>query len=725
MRRWLPRGTAAVTPLLVALASGCAERPGTVLDDPQYREWRVYHGDKEGTQYSSLAQIDVDNVRELEVAWTFATGDLTDRNSQMQCSPIIVEARLYCTTAQGSVFAVRADTGERLWMVDPFERVEGSRPGTNRGVTYWDDGGSDRRILFVAANVLFAVDALTGEPIGGFGKDGMVDLNEGLDRDVTDLYVSSNSPGVIYGDLIIMGTRVSETLPSAPGHIRAYDVRTGERAWIFHTVPHPGEYGHETWGSPDTYTYIGGANAWAGLSLDEERGIVYVPTGSAAFDFWGGNRLGENLFANSLVALDASTGERIWHYQMVRHDIWDYDLPAPPNLVTVERDGRTVDAVAQVTKTGHVFVFDRVTGESLFPIEEIEVPASDLPGEEVWPTQPIPVAPAPFMRQEFTEDMINDMSPESYAVVLERFRQSRNEGIYTPPSTQGTVTFPGYNGGAEWGGAAVDPGAGVLYVNVTEMPWIMTMFGVPPEDGSDLGSAAMGRRAYTLNCASCHGTDLAGDAQGVFPGLLGLGERLTREEIASVIESGSGFMPGFAHIDADERAALVSYLLNPGEAAPVAETGTSMDPEHPEQVPYTHTGYHRFLGPDGYPAIEPPWGTLNAIDLNTGEYLWTVRLGEFEELTAAGVPQTGTENYGGPVVTAGGLLFIGSTPDEKFRAYDARTGELLWETRLPAAGYATPATYEVGGKQYVVIAAGGGKIGTPSGDMFVAYALPD
>jgi quinoprotein glucose dehydrogenase len=724
--RWLPRRTAVVVPLLAALVPGCAEQSNAVLDDPQYREWRVYHGDKEGTQYSTLDQINVDNVSQLEVAWTFSTGDLTDRTSQLQCSPIIVEATLYCTSAQGSVFALRADTGERLWMVDPFERMERGRPGTNRGVTYWDDGGSDRRIFFVAVNMLHAVDALTGEPIEGFGQDGMVDLREGLGRDVTDLYVSSNSPGVIYGDLIIMGTRVGETLPAAPGHIRAYDVRTGEMAWIFHTVPHPEEYGYETWRPANAYTYAGGANAWAGLSLDEGRGIVYVPTGSAAFDFWGGNRLGENLFANSLLALDASTGERIWHYQMVRHDLWDYDLPSPPNLVTVERYGRRVDAVAQVTKTGHVFVFDRATGESLFPIEEVEVPASDLPGEEAWPTQPIPAAPAPFMRQEFTEDMINDMSPESHAAVLERFRQSRNDGIYTPPSVRGTVTLPGYNGGAEWGGAAVDPGTGVLYVNSTEMPWLMTLFGVPAGDGSDLDPAARGSRAYTLNCASCHGTDLAGDVQGIFPSLLGVGDRLTREGIESVIESGSGFMPGFAHIDAEERAALVSYLLDPGGAVTeAAETVTSIDPEHPDRVPYTHTGYHRFLGTDGYPAIEPPWGTLNAIDLNTGEYLWTVPLGEFEELTAAGVPQTGTENYGGPVVTVGGLLFIGSTPDEKFRAFDARTGDLLWETRLPAGGYATPATYEVDGKQYVVIAAGGGKVGTPSGDTYVAFALPD
>ncbi len=702
-----------------ALVTGCGSDTAVDLNDPALREWRVYHGDKAATHYSALDQINVDNVHLLEVAWTFSTGDLTDRRSELQCNPIVVGTLLYCTTTQGKAFAVNAATGEPVWTYDPFSRAPGA-PGTNRGVVYWDDGGEDRRIFVVGGQYLHAVDALTGEPVLSFGDSGVVDLKEGLGRDVSDLYVTSNTPGVIYGDLLIQGTRVGEALPAAPGHIRAYDVRTGEIVWTFHTIPQPGEFGYETW-PPEAYTYIGGANNWAGMALDEERGIVFVPTGSAAADFHGGNRVGENLFANSVIALNAATGERIWHYQTVRHDIWDYDLPTQPNLVTVRRGGRRIEAVAQITKTGHVFVFDRETGEPLFPIEEVPVGESDLVGEVPWPTQPVPVRPAPFTRQVFTEDMITDISPEAHAAVLERYRQARSGGIFIPPSTGGTIVFPGFNGGGEWGGAAYDVETGVLYVNATEMPWIMTMVGVPPSSGD---AATTGRRVYALNCAGCHGTDRAGDASGTFPSLVDVDARLSAAEIASILENGRGFMPSFGHLSADNRNALISYLLDPSSAETGEDAATVVGSDDPASVPYTHTGYNRFLDPEGYPAIKPPWGTLNAIDLNTGEYLWTVPLGEFEELTARGIPRTGTENYGGPTVTAGGLIFIGATADEKFRAFDKRTGEVLWETDLPAGGYATPATYEIDGRQYVVIAAGGGKVGTPSGDQYVAFALP-
>jgi quinoprotein glucose dehydrogenase len=707
--------------LLGACTGAPAVLPAPDPDDPQYREWRVYHGDKEGTQYSSLSQINVGNVHRLEVAWIFSTGDRGERRTEMQCSPIVVDGILYCSSPELRVFAIEGDTGELLWMYDPFERLGARSPHVNRGVVYWDDGGDDRRIFFVAGQMIHSVDVSTGAPIEEFGRRGMVDLKEGLGRDVADLFVSATSPGIIYGDLLIQGTRVAETLPAAPGHIRAYDVRTGSLVWTFRTIPHPGEYGHETWPA-EAYRYLGGANNWAGMSLDEERGIVYVPTGSPTFDFYGGNRLGENLFGNSLIALDAATGERLWHFQMVRHDLFDYDLPMPPNLLRVRRNGRTVDAVAQVTKTGHIFVFDRVTGEPLFPIRDVEVPGSDLIGEEAWPTQPIPVLPAPFARQTFTEDLVTDLSPESRAAVLERFRQMRGQEIFTPPSVEGTIVFPGFHGGAEWGGAAVDPATGVIYVNSSEMPWTVTMMGVP---GADADPSSQGRRVYTLNCASCHGADLEGDARGVFPRLADLPRRMPRDEVAAIIERGRGFMPGFAHIPGDEKEALIAYLMDPQRRQAEEEPGAIVDVSDPTRVPYAHTGWFRFLDPDGYPAVKPPWGTLNAIDLNTGEYLWRVPLGEFPELTARGIPQTGTENYGGPMVTAGGLVFIAATQDEKFRAFDKRTGQLLWETDLPAGGYATPATYEIGGKQYIVIAAGGGKMGTKSSDTYVAFALPD
>jgi len=463
------------------------------------------------------------------------------------------------------------------------------------------------------------------------------------------------------------------------------------------------------------------------MAVDRRRGIVYVPTGSATYDMWGGDRLGQNLYANCLLALDARTGRRLWHFQFVHHDLWDRDLPAPPNLVTLTRNGRRVDAVAQVTKSGHVFVFDRVTGEPLFPIEERPVPASDLPGESAWPTQPVPLRPAPFARQLLTYAELTDRTPAAHRAVLERFARLRPHAPFQPPSREGTIIFPGFDGGAEWSGAAADP-EGVLYVNANEMPWIVTMVEVPA--GASGAAPADGRSLYLQICAVCHGLNREGQtARGQkVPSLLGLEQRLSREAILQLLETGRGSMPAFGFLSAAQKEALADFLLYPDRK------GSDIQPNAPHRpgtvanplgrVPFVSTGYHRWLDPDGYPAVKPPWGTLNAIDLNTGEYRWQVVLGELPELTAQGLPPTGTENYGGPLVTAGDLVFIAATKDEKFRAFDRRNGRLLWQTKLPAGGYATPATYEVNGRQFVVIACGGGKMGTPSGDAYVAFALP-
>jgi quinoprotein glucose dehydrogenase len=701
--------------MLVGAACRSSERAASSVD------WPTHGGDPGHRQFSTLNQINTGNVGALKVAWTYRTRDVQPENrSQIQCNPIVVHGVLYGTSARLRTFALDAATGRELWVFDPFAgggRV--SSLGVNRGVVFWESG-DDRRILVAAGQRLFALDARTGKPIPSFGANGSVSLHEGLGRNVSKLYVLSNTPGAIYKDVLILGTRVSEGPdPSAPGHIRAYDVRTGKIRWTFRTIPSPGEFGYDTW-PKDAWARVGGVNAWSGISVDTARGLVFLPVGSAAFDFWGGNRHGANLFANCVLALKADTGERVWHYQLVHHDLWDRDPPAAPVLVTVQRDGRRVDAVAQVTKSGHVFLFDREKGTPLFPIEERPVPPSDLKGEAAWPTQPLPLAPPPFSRQRLTEADLTTITPGAQAAALAQFRKVRSNGQFVPPSTQGTVIFPGFDGGGEWGGSAFDEGKGLLYVNGNEMPWILTMVELKK---TGAGPAGAGKRTYDRSCAVCHGADRKGDAMKVFPSIADVSKKLTRQEVEQIIEHGKGVMPSFGSLSDAERKTLVAFLF--GDADRPLERPDEVDETPEETALYSHTGYNRFLDADGNAAVKPPWGTLNAIDLNKGTIAWTVTLGELPELTRRGIPPTGTENYGGPIATAGGLLFIGATKDEKFRAFDRSTGRVLWETSLPAGGYATPATYAVDGRQFVVIAAGGGKMGTRSGDAYVAFALPE
>ncbi|MFM7101085.1 MAG: PQQ-binding-like beta-propeller repeat protein, partial [Verrucomicrobiota bacterium] len=685
--------------------------------------WDTYLGDRSSSHYSRLRQITPANVRRLEVAWTYRAGGVDPQNrSQIQCNPLVIDGVLYGTTPDLQVFALDAETGQERWRFDPA-RVPGlAKGGVNRGLVHWAEG-SDRRILYGNHQYLHALDADTGRRIPGFGREGTIDLRDDLGRDVQGLSVQSTTPGVVFRNLLILGMRLGEgPAPAAPGHIRAYDIRTGKLAWRFHTIPSPGEPGHDTW-PPNAHQYIGGANVWSGFALDEKRGLVFCPTGSAAFDFWGGNRIGQNLYANCLLALDAATGRRVWHYQFVHHDLWDRDLPAPPNLVRVRRQGRDLDAVAQVTKSGHVFVFQRETGEPLFPIREVPVPRSDLPGESAWPTQPVPEKPAPFARQVFTHAEITDVSPGSHRQVLERFITLRPHVPFGPPSREGTIILPGFDGGAEWGGAGTDP-EGVLYVNANEMPWVLTMVETRRQDAAPLSG---GEALFLQICAACHGVDRQGNKAQNVPSLAGVEQRLKRPDLLALLRTGKGVMPSFDFLSEAQKEAVVDHLLGPASARPSASPADRTAPAVADAlgtIPYTMTGYHRWLDTNGHPAIKPPWGTLNAIDLNTGEYRWRVPLGEWPELTARGVPPTGTENYGGPVVTAGGLVFIAASRDEHLRAFDRRTGRELWKTRLPAAGYATPATYSVRGRQYLVIACGGGKIGTRSGDAYVAFALP-
>jgi len=693
-------------------------QPGSAAEST---DWPSYLGNNERSHYSPLNQINAANVGKLQVAWTYhAGGARSDGRSQIQCSPIIVEGVMYGTSPELVLLAVDAVTGRELWRFNPLAGGGDHQAlGVNRGVVYWADG-NDRRILYTAGQYLHAVNAADGKLIASFGDHGRVDIKAGLGRDASRLYVIATTPGTVFRDLLILGTRVSEGPgPAAPGHIRAYDIRTGRQVWIFHTIPHPGEAGYDTW-PPDAWKHIGGANCWAGMALDEQRGIVFVPTGSATYDFWGGNRLGQNLFADCLLALDAATGKRLWHYQFVHHDLWDRDAPAPPNLLRVKRRGKTIDAVAQVTKSGLVFVFNRETGEPLFPIEERRVPPSDLQGESAWPTQPFPVLPAPFARQVFSADEITDVTPESRQAVLDRFVKVRPHTPFMPPSREGTIIFPGFDGGAEWGGAAADP-AGILYVNANEMPWILTMVETPAPGGAALTS---GPRIYGQICAACHGVNRTGDPARAFPSLENIGQKLKKADLVQLLTTGRGMMPSVAFLSAEQKEAVADFLLGTTSAGRVGEAASAGGDDVLLSEPYSSTGYNRWVDPHGYPAVKPPWGTLNAIDLNTGQFVWRAPLGEFPELTARGIPPTGTENYGGPIVTAGGLVFIAASKDEMFRAFDQKTGRILWQTKLPAAGYATPATYLVNGRQFIVVACGGGKCGTPSGDAYVAFALP-
>lgn len=725
-----------------SLLFSCRDRPAPV---PSYSEWKTYAGSKDGNRYSSNDQITLANVSKLQVAWTFSSNDKDpDNRSQNQCNPIVVDGILYGTSPRLKLLALEAATGRPKWIFDPAEVDTSAKNDkyaffkVTRGVVFWqDEGGAEKRILYGAGSRIYAIDVADGKPIPKFGKGGYIDLTEDIGRSpgTYNPYIAATTPGVIYKDLLITGQRVGESADAAPGPVRAYDVRTGQLKWMFHTIPHPGELGNETWEDKEAWKKFGGANNWAGMSLDEQRGIVYVPTGSVGGDFYGGIRKGQNLFGNSLIALDAATGKYRWHFQVVHHDIWDRDLAANPNLVTLNIDGKKIDAVAQITKHGYIFVFNRETGEPVFPIEEKPVPASDLPGEVPWPTQPIPTLPEPFARQKFGTEDISNLDKATHDEMLQKFNLVKYGTVFTPPSKDGVWIFPGFDGGGEWGGAAVDPESGIMYVNSSELPWSLTMIDVP-KNGDDHSMKGMGRVQYGKYCMACHGANLKGNGNS-FPSLLGLKKKYNAEQAWKVIENGKNMMPAFKQIQGTDKEALLAFLLDIQEKEPTSNNAHALPKAQVshlqssktaksilDDVPYTMTGYNRFLDKNGYPGITPPWGTLNALDLNTGKLLWKVTLGEFPELTKRGIPATGTENYGGPLVTKGGLVFIAATKDEMIRAFDKTSGQVVWEHQLPAAGYATPATYSINGKQYVVIACGGGKIGSKSGDAYVAFALP-
>jgi quinoprotein glucose dehydrogenase len=689
----------------------------------KYDSWSEYLGGPDRNHYSTLNQVDTSNVQQLKIAWTYESPD----SGQMQMNPVMVNGVVYGVTAGLQIFALDAATGQQRWLY----KDSLASNGTGRGVAYWEDGNDQRIFVSVASN-LIALNAADGKPVLSFGNHGKVDLHTGLPDAAKDKFINSTTPGTIYKNVIIMPVRVAEDAGAAPGYVRAFDVRTGKLVWTFHTIPQPGEKGYDTW-PKEAYknSNVGAVNNWAGMAVDVKTGTIFIPLGSAAPDFYGANRKGANLYANCLLALNADDGSYKWHFQMMHHDLWDRDPPAPPNLITVTKDGKQIDAVAQVTKQGHTFVLDRNTGESLFPIKEVAGLPSKLTGEEAWPTQPVPELPKPFARQvsELTE---NDISPfAGNKEELKKIFMAADKRPFAPPDTSNVLLLPGYDGGAEYGGAAADPYKGILYVNANEMAWFLRMEteeqaakkatvaakGVARNGGSQPKSP--GEQLYTVHCATCHGKDREGKAASGYPNLTAIAQKLNLQTALQVISNGKGKMPGVSGVSKEEKQTLVDFLFGVEKKEVVSDKLSKIPADK-----YQHTGYPKFLDDKGLPAITPPWGTLTAIDLNTGQQLWQSALGITASLPNQDTSPTGCENYGGPIVTENGLLFIAATKDGMFRAFNKYTGKLLWQTKLPAASFATPAMYSVNGKQFIVMACGGEKLGTPKGNKIIAFALP-
>ncbi len=656
-----------------------------------FHRWTRSHGDAGGRRYSALDQIHRTNVHRLTVAWTYHSGDGRDN---LQCNPIIVDGVMYTPTPGKYVVAVDAATGRELWRFKP----EG-RPAW-RGLLHWP--GSDRgpaRLLFCSGPYLYALDPATGRPLPEFGEGGRSRLPG---RPQGDFGAATACPAV-FDHLVVV--------PGFEKDVWGLDVISGRHLWTFHTVPQAGEFGHDTWDQPEPYA----ANCWGGMALDEVRGIAFITTGSPKPNFIGVDHRGQNLFANCLVALDARTGQRLWHFQEIRHDIWDLDIPAPPVLATLHRNGRTVDVVAAVTKIGNTLLLDRVTGRPIFPFRLHRAPTSDVPGEQTWPYKPDPELPEPFSKMEYTEADLTDRSEEAADHALSRFR-SMNHGWFRPVSLGRATLFFGIDGGAEWTGACVDEPTGRLYVSANHIGWTIALYPDtdPPHDPA--APRTRGREVYEQACQQCHGETLRG--LGMYPPLRGLRHRLSFEAVTNQIRLGKNAMPGHPDMPEADVVAVANYLLWRDRPLPPA----GAPPERPR---YRENGYPKFYDHEGYPANKPPWGTLSCLDLNTGRLAWRVPLGEYPELTAEGRPLTGTENYGGPIVTAGGLVFCAGTRDHKLRAFDKDTGAELWSATLPFVGNSPPTTYAVRGRQYVVISASGGnKLGTPYGDAWVAFALP-
>ena len=730
--------------------------------DQDYKTWKDYGGGPDSSHFVDLTQINKSNVSRLEVAWIYPTGD----NRSYVFNPIVVDNVMYVQARNSSLVALDAATGKEIWI---HENLPGM---ATRGIAYWESKDrKDRRLIFAINNFLQAIDARTGKSILTFGNNGLVDLRQGLDRDPkTITRIQPEAPGRVFENLILLGSSTGEAYLSAPGDIRAFDVRTGKLVWTFHTIPRPGEEGYDTW-PKDAWKYAGGTNAWGEITVDEKRGIAYFPTGSPTYDYYGADRIGSNLFGNCLLALDARTGKKLWHFQMVHHDLWDYDNNAAPQLITVRHDGKLIDAVAQSTKQGFLFVFDRVTGKPLWPVEERPVPKSQMPGEQAWPTQPFPTAPPPYARQSMTADDVNPfiLTAEERAAWKERISKMRNEGLFTPPGFEETISLPGARGGSNWGTNAANPSKGLVYLTTQDWPTIYKLGLDDPLAARRAASTAadQGRTIYQRRCQSCHGPDGVGPAGGPPP--VAGNHRLELEAFRQVVTGGKGEMPAFSDLDATSIAALHTFLAPPsgppsrntsdrfGETGWVVASGGAPGgleipeieprpsplggPPYPAGVNAPANRYYTDWGlyPNQPYIIGPPWSAIVAYDLNKGTIKWRVPLGEDARAAGEGAKNAGVfmaERHG-IIVTSTGLLFVATT-DGKVRAHDEETGRILWTGTLPAGSEGIPAMYEVNGRQYLVVPAssrintGGGHqrpgenasdpvVGTPS---YVAFALP-
>jgi quinoprotein glucose dehydrogenase len=703
---------------------------------PAPKEWRDYAGGPDGSRFMALDEITKANVDKLEVAWTYPY-------AQTGYNPIVAHGTIYTKGRNGSLIAIDAATGKEIWIHD------GLQGSTERGMNYWESAdGNDRRLLFTVSDYLQEIDAKTGKSIPSFGIDGAVDLRDGLGRDPKTIHVQSGTPGKVFENLILLGSAPGEGYFSAPGDLRAYNVITGKLAWQFHTLPHPGELGYDTW-PKDAWRYGGAANTWGEISVDAVRGIAYFPTGSPVFDYYGADRVGQDLFGNCLIALDARTGKRLWHFQNVHHDLWDFDNVAAPQLTTVTHNGQKVDVVALAGKTGYLYVFNRVTGEPIWPIEEKPVSTkTDVPGEVLSPTQPIPTAPPPFGRLTFTVNDINPymLSDAERAAFKERVEKARNDGLFTPIGFSEVIHMPGNHGGANWGSTSANPGDGSVYVIAFNVPAIMRLMRPgeqPPARGGGAGAiAGPGQAIYAANCQACHGPDRAGQAS--VPSLVGVSTRLTAAQIRTMVFEGKGQMPAFHQLSAENMDALVSFLtaadamgrggrggaggFGRGRGAaetfppgPIVQTGPVMT--RPGEVPGQRGGGAPAAPqsyPEGVPApanqltmesyglhptlINPPYTTLTAYDLNKGTIKWRIGLGDDFRVASQNVKGTGAaETLKGSVIpTSTGLLFVNAA-DRKIHVYDSDTGKQITELKVGASTSGSPSMYELNGRQYLLV----------------------